>query len=499
MDAVSETMKDVISERENLRSLLRTMEVRCEQAETSLRETEQRNRMLGDSAPFGIFTMDTTGRITGLNRKMKEMLSWPEDEEMLSLTLFEFQPLLEAGIAQDFQRCIELRQTITSNHPCVKSGGICLHLRFTVSPVLDDGGMVTGVLAFVEDISNLKLAEDAIREREDRYRMLFQSAPVALIERDASLLKKHLESLHEKGIQDLHLYLNNHPQAVTECMSMIKTVDYNEAFLRLVEARDRDELTNGFGPVNFEEYNRMAIDIILMFADGNIAREREETLHTLKKNVRRVVIKSLLVTGHEDTYARVINSLVDITVRKQAEDALRASEQHFREQAMRDILTGLYNRRYLYHKLENLIEAAKQTRTYLSLIFMDLDDFKQVVDTHGHLNGSRAIQEVAATISAALEKPAFAVAYAGDEFVLVLPGYGQAHAEEKALQIRSRIQTTTYLKDIGLALSLAASFGIATCPTHAADMNGLLASADNALFAVKAKGKNAIGWAEIHD
>ncbi|RJP77029.1 MAG: GGDEF domain-containing protein [Desulfobacteraceae bacterium] len=499
MDTVSEPMEAVISECENLRSRLRTMEVRCEQAETSLQDIERRNRQLGDSAPFGIFTMDTEGRITGLNHKMKEMLPWPEDEGMLSVTLFEFQPLLEAGIVQDVQRCIELRQTITSNHPCVKSAGTCLHLRFTVSPVLDDGGMATGVLAFVEDITNLKLAEDAIRESEDRYRLLFQSAPVALIERDASLLKKHLESLHEKGIHDLHAYLNDQPKAVAACMGMIKTVDYNEAFLRLIEARNRDELAHGFQPIDSEEYNRMAKEIILMCADGNISREREETIRTIKGNVRNVIIKSLLVTGHEDTYARIVISLVDISMRKQAEDALRASEQHFREQAMRDILTGLYNRRYLYHMLEDLIKAAKQNHTPVSLIFMDLDDFKQVVDSHGHLNGSRAIQEVAATISAGLDKPAFAVAYAGDEFVLVLPGYGQTHAEEKAHHIRSRIQTTAYLKDVGLALSLSASFGIATCPIHATDMNGLLASADKALFAVKANGKNAIGWAGIHD
>ncbi|MFZ5571036.1 MAG: sensor domain-containing diguanylate cyclase [Thermodesulfobacteriota bacterium] len=483
-------------ERENHLKRLHAAEARCEQAEKLVQEIEKRNRLLGDSAPFGIFTMDITGHITGMNRKMEEMFPRTAGEGTVLVNLFEFPPLREAGIVQDVERCIEQRQTVINSHPCVNANGNCLQLRYTVSPVLDDTGTVTGVLAFVEDITNLKLAEVAIRESEDRYRLLFQSAPVALIERDASLLKIHLETLRKNGVQDFHAYLTDNPEAITACMGMIRTVDYNEAFLKLMEARDREELAQGFLPVDPEEYIRMAREIIVMCADGNLAREREETVRTIRGNVKNVIIKSLLVTGHEDTYARIVISLVDISMRKQAEEALRASEQHFREQAMRDILTGLYNRRYLYHSLDELISAARRLQSTVSVVFMDLDDFKKVVDTHGHLNGSRAIQEVAATINATMEKPAYAVAYAGDEFVLVLPGYEQARAEEKARQVRSRIRATTYLRELGISLQLQASFGIATFPYHAADMNGLLASADKALFSIKAKGKNAIGWAE---
>ncbi len=496
MNDISETTGQPPSGIDTLRDRLREMETRCEQAERELQNIEQRNRLLGDSAPFGIFTMDLTGRITGLNRRMEDMFPWPSREGNRFVNIFEFQPLLEAGIVKDFQRCIEEEKTIINNHPCVNVHGNCLQLRYTISPVPDDTGVVAGVLAFVEDITNLKLAEVAIRESEERYRLLFQSAPIALIERDASRLKFHLERLRESGITDFHTFLTGNPQAIAECMDMIKTVDYNEAFLKLMEARDRAELSQGFLPADPKEFNRMAREIILMFAEGNISREREETIRTLKGNIKKVIIKSLLVTGHEDTFARIVISLVDISMRKQAEEALRVSEQHFREQAMRDILTGLYNRRYLYHSLEELITVSKQTRSPVSLIFMDLDDFKRVVDTHGHLNGSRAIQEIAATIDDVLEKPAYAVAYAGDEFVLVLPGYEKTRAEEKALQIRSRIKATTYLQEVGIALKLQASFGIATFPDHAVDMTGLLASADRALFAVKGKGKNAVGWSE---
>jgi len=163
---------------------------------------------------------------------------------------------------------------------------------------------------------------------------------------------------------------------------------------------------------------------------------------------------------------------------------------------MRDNLTGLYNRRYLYNSLSGLIETGRATQSSLSLIFMDLDNFKKVVDTYGHLNGSRAIQEVAVTIQETIASPAFAVAYAGDEFVIVLPGFNPIQAAEKALNLQSRIKSTVYLQDHGLEVKLQASYGIAAFPDHAADLTGLLAAADRALFSVKEKGRGGVGLAD---
>jgi diguanylate cyclase (GGDEF)-like protein len=84
------------------------------------------------------------------------------------------------------------------------------------------------------------------------------------------------------------------------------------------------------------------------------------------------------------------------------------------------------------------------------------------------------------------------VAYAGDEFIVVLPGYGELEARVKAEEIRSRILETVYLREQGFAVRLRASFGVATFPDHAGDMTALLAAADKALFGVKEKGRDAV-------
>jgi diguanylate cyclase (GGDEF)-like protein len=160
--------------------------------------------------------------------------------------------------------------------------------------------------------------------------------------------------------------------------------------------------------------------------------------------------------------------------------------------AVHDDLTGLYNTRYLYRVLSDLAACAETTSDPFSIIFMDIDDFKQVVDTYGHLKGSQAIQEVAKTLRECLTEPAFGVAYGGDEFVVVLHGFDKSQACRKAEEIRSRMKETVYLSEHGHQVKLRASFGIATYAEDATNVTALLASADRAMFEVKKKGKDSV-------
>ncbi|MBI5581413.1 MAG: hypothetical protein HY895_19855 [Deltaproteobacteria bacterium] len=108
----SKTREQLLLEVDTLRRHLREAEERRISAEDALRHIEHRNRLLGDSAPFGILTADITGRITGLNSKIREMLPWPADKDQTSVDLFEFKPLIEAGIVEEFQRCVEMQEAI---------------------------------------------------------------------------------------------------------------------------------------------------------------------------------------------------------------------------------------------------------------------------------------------------------------------------------------------------------------------------------------------------
>ena len=95
----SSSRNDLLIELGELRRQKTEMEglkKRCQQAEDALKAIEERNRVLGDSAPFGIFTTDLKGRITGLNRRIQEMLPWPEGQHPESMNIYEFQPLIDS-------------------------------------------------------------------------------------------------------------------------------------------------------------------------------------------------------------------------------------------------------------------------------------------------------------------------------------------------------------------------------------------------------------------
>jgi diguanylate cyclase (GGDEF)-like protein len=177
---------------------------------------------------------------------------------------------------------------------------------------------------------------------------------------------------------------------------------------------------------------------------------------------------------------------------KQTQEALKKSEQNYRTQAIHDNLTGLYNTRYLYSALSDLIEKSKLSKRSFSLVFMDIDNFKTVVDTHGHLNASQTLQEIGMTIKKTLKGPGYGVAYGGDEFVLVLPGLKKQQAMETAETVRARIKETIYLQNAGLKVQVSASLGVSTYPDDAGTLTELLALADQAMFSVKERGKDLV-------
>lgn len=144
---------------------------------------------------------------------------------------------------------------------------------------------------------------------------------------------------------------------------------------------------------------------------------------------------------------------------------------HHRELARRDDLTGLRNDRCFHRQLRVELERREETGGDLSLVFLDLDRFKAVVDTHGHLVGSQVIAEVGHLIGRVVQDERATLArYGGDEFVAILPGIGGAEAVELAETIRQEIAETVFLAEPGedgrpalrLRGAFSASIGVAS-------------------------------------
>jgi diguanylate cyclase (GGDEF)-like protein len=157
-----------------------------------------------------------------------------------------------------------------------------------------------------------------------------------------------------------------------------------------------------------------------------------------------------------------------------------------------DDLTRLYNSRYLNQVLRRETKRASRSGRPLSLLFIDLDGFKSINDTHGHLFGSRALVEAATVIRGSARETDVVARFGGDEFALILPDTGGEGAYAVGERIRERIADHIFLTGEGLTIRLTASVGVATLPDAAASADELVHAADAAMYQVKARGKNGI-------
>lgn len=157
-----------------------------------------------------------------------------------------------------------------------------------------------------------------------------------------------------------------------------------------------------------------------------------------------------------------------------------------------DDLTGLGNTRHFNRMLPLLMERGGP----LSLLVFDLDNFKHIVDTYGHLVGSRTIGYVGKIISHLVRPGDVAARFGGDEFVVILPGTDAETATGIGETIRQAVEACSVLEGNGVDLStITASVGIATFPDHATTPEALFHAADAAMYAVKREGKNGVAMA----
>ncbi len=235
-----------------------------------------------------------------------------------------------------------------------------------------------------------------------------------------------------------------------------------------------------------------------------------ETCRMIKDNPRTADIPVIFVTASDDKHdivagfsAGAQDYIIKPSTKEEllarvrthlalckTQQALKASRARYRELSFLDDLTGFYNTRYLYKTLQAHLD--KHPDRPVTVIFIDIDKFKHVVDTYGHLNGSRAIAELTAVIKPLLPKNGFGVSYGGDEFVLVLAGHDGATGVQMAEQIRAAIAANCFLTSQGLAVRLTVSCGVASYPDDARNLVDLLGNADHALFETKRRGKNAV-------
>ncbi|MEH1772843.1 GGDEF domain-containing protein [Nostoc sp.] len=170
---------------------------------------------------------------------------------------------------------------------------------------------------------------------------------------------------------------------------------------------------------------------------------------------------------------------------------IKTLQVQLQEQAMRDGLTGLFNRRYFDEIFPKKLIRATRDSEQVALIIMDIDYFKNINDTFGHQTGDRVIQVFADILRDYSDSQNIVCRYGGEEFVLALPGLTQEKAFEFAEQIRLSFEAAC-LESGGKEIHTTVSGGVAVFPDHGKTTDELLQVVDQALYAAKLHGRNCI-------
>ncbi|MFZ5911631.1 MAG: diguanylate cyclase [Chloroflexota bacterium] len=216
----------------------------------------------------------------------------------------------------------------------------------------------------------------------------------------------------------------------------------------------------------------------------------------------------LHIKAIRDKKGKLLGRLVtwrDVTAYRQAQQALQAVntqlkarveevenlQQQLQEQAIRDPLTGVYNRRFLNEALEYEFVRARRRKSHLAIIIMDLDSFKSINDQYGHRAGDLALQRIAGTLVEKIRQGDILCRYGGEEFVILMPEIDPEVATQRAEELREAIEALTVSSPKGV-FRVTASLGLVVYPNRASNADDLLHAADDALFVAKRKGKNKV-------
>lgn len=407
----------------------------------------------------GYFEVDLAGNFTFFNASVCRVLGYSR-EELMGMNYRNYTDTINAKkVFQAYHQVYATESPITAFNWQVKSrDGSKRHIEGSISLLKDSSGNKTGFLGIVNDVSKRIEMEEKLRFEEKRFRNLVEHA------------------------SDIIVVVNPEGLIIYENPAVEKVLGYHP------EERIGRQ---GLEIVHPDDAHFLVSSFIALIGDAGTPPIRGEVRLRHKNGTYRTleVVQSNLVK--DDAVEAVILNYRDITERKIAEEALKKSEQRYLELSIMDDLTQLYNSRHFYMQLQKEIERSKRYEQPLTLLFLDLDKFKDFNDTFGHIEGDHVLARLGLVIKRCLRDSDSAYRYGGEEFTVMLPMTTSKEGFVTAERIKDELSREVFTPGPDREIFLTMSVGVAQYQLDE-EMKTFVNRADQFMYRAKNEGRNRI-------
>jgi diguanylate cyclase (GGDEF)-like protein/PAS domain S-box-containing protein len=413
-------------------------------AEETLKETSQQLRALVQASPLAVVSLDVSGCVRSWNATAERIFGWSSDE-----VLGKPDPILSQSSREElyelFERVLHGEAFTEVATQVIKKDGAPVEVAVSIAPIYDVEGTINGIIAVVADLTERRRTEAAQQQLTE-------------------IIETTTDCVIITNVPGRGFYIN-------------------QAGRRMLGIGPDDDVAGVSLPDLYPGETRAFVVSEAMptaVRDGGWSGES-----VLASRDGHEIPVSMVVLAHKGEEGEVeFFSIIarDISDQKRFQDQLMRLANH-------DHLTDLYNRRRLEEELDLHLAESRRYGIHGALLFVDLDQFKDVNDSLGHLVGDQILVRIAGLLRERLRETDIIARMGGDEFAILLPHTDVDQAQALAEQIVAAFQTTTITAE-ERPISATASIGIALYPEHGVNVGDLLARADLAMYQSKENGRN---------
>lgn len=418
-----------------------------QRTQDELRQNEKKYQTILERIQDGYCEVDLAGNFTFFNDSMCRIWGYPNDE-LIGMNYRQYSDKESAKrLFEMFNEVYRTGKPIQGfAFQILRKDGTKRYIEASVSLQKDSSGNPIGFLGITRDVTERKQMEETIRQSEERYR---------------TIIEEMEEWYFETDLAGKLLYFND---------ALVRVLGYSPKELALLDFRTLIK----------QEEGRIFKIFQQVYETGKSIRNQPHEVVRLDGKISIAEFSIFPKHDQDDNIVGFRGVGHDITERKRAEQELSHIATH-------DPLTGLPNRMLFIDRLKMGLAQAKRNRKKLAVLMLDLDRFKNVNDTLGHMVGDKLLIEIGHRLTRSLRKSDTVARLGGDEFIILLPDTGEIKGAAEVAEKILNVFKEPFVCD-GHKIISGTSIGIAIYPDDGEDADSLLKNSDTAMYIVKTKG-----------